>query len=408
MDGAAAFASIHQGKSGLKIFSMNISFWNIRGVKKEKSITYLKDIIASHKLDILCLAEPLIAPPSTTPEFLCRLGLMSTFFIITFLIEPEIFGSFGGKWSWEIFGNLKLRREQVEAELEQVLREQEEHPFNVVLQHSEIEKEQELNKLIDSESEQWRHKARIEETFEGDRNTSYFHAIHKLRLNNYLIMEIKKSDGTILKQQHEIKQHVVSTFQNKYQAQYVQHNEQLLELIPKLISEDENAKLTNLPIDAEVKDAMFSMDSNSSLGPDGFQGIFFQTFWNIMGPRCFKGNYFLLQGYQASYGEQPRRRVPVLVDVNELSVPVHEPGSLLKRKAGAEDDRAAKTARLEGIMRGDLSHRSVDRPTGRTEGGSSSRGKEKASSKGGPKTGSGKGKGRFRENGPGGGAGGSK
>ncbi|KAF9596825.1 hypothetical protein IFM89_013873 [Coptis chinensis] len=34
------------------------------------------------------------------------------------------------QWSWEVFGNLKIRREQAEAELEQVLREQEEHPFN--------------------------------------------------------------------------------------------------------------------------------------------------------------------------------------------------------------------------------------------------------------------------------------
>ncbi|KAF9596917.1 hypothetical protein IFM89_014481 [Coptis chinensis] len=50
--------------------------------------------------------------------------------------------------------------------------------------------------------------------------------------------------------------------------------------------------------------------------------------------------------------EQPRRRVPVLVDVDKLSVLVRELGSLLKRKASVEDDRAAKAAHLEGIMRG--------------------------------------------------------
>ncbi|KAF9600880.1 hypothetical protein IFM89_013787 [Coptis chinensis] len=85
--------------------------------------------------------------------------------------------------------------------------------------------------------------------------------------------------------------------------------------------------------------------------------------------------------------EDQRRRGPALVDIGELSVPVRILGSLLKRKAGADDDRAAKVARLESFQRVDLND--VDLNSLEKEKDSAAvvaappagRGKEKGSSK---------------------------
>ncbi|KAF9609173.1 hypothetical protein IFM89_013563 [Coptis chinensis] len=68
-----------------------------------------------------------------------------------------------------------------------------------------------------------------------------------------------------------------------------------------------------------------------------------------------------------------RRRAPALVDVDILRVSVHETGSLLKRKVVVDDDRVAKAARLEGIIKGESDHRSDGKKAGCSEGGSSSR-----------------------------------
>jgi hypothetical protein len=40
--------------------------------------------------------------------------------------------------------------------------------------------------------------------------------------------------------------------------------------------------LTLLPSHAEIKHAVFALNSNGAPGPDGFGAIFFQTFWETV------------------------------------------------------------------------------------------------------------------------------
>ncbi|KAF9620984.1 hypothetical protein IFM89_015806 [Coptis chinensis] len=67
------------------------------------------------------------------------------------------------------------------------------------------------------------------------------------------------------------------------------------------------------------------------------------------------------------------RWASALVDVDELRVVAREPGSLQKRKAGVDEDRMAKVARLENIMGFESGDRSIGKKASRSEGGSSSR-----------------------------------
>ena len=59
-------------------------------------------------------------------------------------------------------------------------------------------------------------------------------------------------------------------------------NEHTLECIPRMISQDQNTQLTNIPIMDELKEVVFSMNPNSAVGPDCMNGYFFQKCWHII------------------------------------------------------------------------------------------------------------------------------
>lgn len=58
-------------------------------------------------------------------------------------------------------------------------------------------------------------------------------------------------------------------------------DEDLLGVIPTLITTEENARLTKVPDSAKVKSVVFRMDKDSSLGPDGFTGQFFTSILSV-------------------------------------------------------------------------------------------------------------------------------
>ena len=55
-----------------------------------------------------------------------------------------------------------------------------------------------------------------------------------------------------------------------------------LDYILKLITEEDNDMIHKAPIEDEIKNDVFSMSADSSAGPDGFNGKFFHTCWDII------------------------------------------------------------------------------------------------------------------------------
>ena len=55
-----------------------------------------------------------------------------------------------------------------------------------------------------------------------------------------------------------------------------------LNVIPKLINEDTNSKLTREVMQQEIKEALDQMNPDKSLGPDRFTARFHQQCWNII------------------------------------------------------------------------------------------------------------------------------
>lgn len=72
-------------------------------------------------------------------------------------------------------------------------------------------------------------------------------------------------------------------------------SDSILNYISSRISPDDDLKLTSPFTIDEFKDALFQMDSNKSLGPDGHKPTFYKKFWNLLGPEIFSTTTFQLE-----------------------------------------------------------------------------------------------------------------
>ena len=70
---------------------------------------------------------------------------------------------------------------------------------------------------------------------------------------------------------------------NNYETSHHTTQIEMLQNILKIITDEDN-KLLNKPLTMEeVKIALFSINLEKSLGPDGFQAFFYQKCWDIIG-----------------------------------------------------------------------------------------------------------------------------
>ncbi|XP_026453554.1 uncharacterized protein LOC113354436 [Papaver somniferum] len=78
--------------------------------------------------------------------------------------------------------------------------------------------------------------------------------------------------STMMKQKYRI----------KFQAHNVVVDDSILDVIPNVITEDDQFMLEVIPEAEEIKTAVFSMDGNSAPGPDSFSGMFYKACWEII------------------------------------------------------------------------------------------------------------------------------
>ncbi|XP_049386507.1 uncharacterized protein LOC125850697 [Solanum stenotomum] len=90
---------------------------------------------------------------------------------------------------------------------------------------------------------------------EGDTNSKYFHSIMRGRRRNLFIHEIGHEESI---------------------------REEILNCIPRMVTEEQNQTLQQMPNLEELTQVVFSMNPNSTAGPDGFGGKFYQHCWEII------------------------------------------------------------------------------------------------------------------------------
>ena len=97
------------------------------------------------------------------------------------------------------------------------------------------------------------------------------------------IITLLHANGSLLTEPMEIKNHMLEYFENLFSSSNNITNTNLVQsVIPSLITQDDNDILSAIPSWEEIKKAVFSLDPSSAPGPDGFNGLFYQTCWSII------------------------------------------------------------------------------------------------------------------------------
>lgn len=79
-----------------------------------------------------------------------------------------------------------------------------------------------------------------------------------------------------------ITKHLISKFQELYQSSHPNIPDDMDGLGQKYITLQENLDLIRIPSEEEIKSCIEKLHLLKSLGPDGFPGVFFRSYWSIV------------------------------------------------------------------------------------------------------------------------------
>ncbi|XP_057803424.1 uncharacterized protein LOC131018732 [Salvia miltiorrhiza] len=210
-------------------------------------------------------------------------------------------------WNKDVFGHVDIQIADHQRHLSLVQNNISIMGYSDELFNEEVGAQAALNSVLARKHSLFQQKCRAHWLTDGERNTEFFHRLLRFRKNN-LRMEHLRIGDTVSYDQNVIQQHIVDFFSNLFKDD-LQHQVDVTMFeanIDNYVTGDHNAALIRIPDDEEIHAAVFSMDANSSPGPDGFSGAFFQNCWGtIKGDvlKAVKGffiNSYLSDGYNAN------------------------------------------------------------------------------------------------------------
>lgn len=112
-------------------------------------------------------------------------------------------------------------------------------------------------------------------------------------------MSILQVGDEVISAQQDIEQHVLQYFTSLFASKNrCIPNDLIDKVIPLLVSSEDNTTLTAASSLEEVRNAVFSMNSNGTLGPDSFGWCFYKKIWPIIAMDVFNSvSQFFLQGW---------------------------------------------------------------------------------------------------------------
>lgn len=183
-----------------------------------------------------------------------------------------------GKWSHGTFGDAF---EVVKDARDEVLRAEAKGDQSGQGRAAIFEARAKVKLCLAREESYWRQKARVKWDIEGERNTKYFHGCVQSKRQKLHVHQVYE-EGHCITDQKAILGAAKNFYDKLLRWEGPSRTGNLLDSIPRLITEEDNGMLcTDTTIEA-VKLIVFLLIADSTTGPDGLYGLFVQTCWDII------------------------------------------------------------------------------------------------------------------------------
>lgn len=201
-------------------------------------------------------------------------------------------------WNKTVFGDVHSKVEKARNSLAQVQLSISEMGYTPAIYEEEIKAKQCLMEALQFENTYWREKSRVSWLKDGDKCSKFFHTYAKFKRAKAFIHALS-IDDVLVDDKQTIADHVVQYYQELYSStSSCIPSAEMSNIIPSLVTENDNNFLTAIPTDEEIKSCVFSMDPGSALGLDGFNVAFYQSCWHIVGDDVCRG---VRQFFQSSW-----------------------------------------------------------------------------------------------------------
>ncbi|KAL5721690.1 hypothetical protein ACHQM5_005303 [Ranunculus cassubicifolius] len=185
-------------------------------------------------------------------------------------------------WNRSTFGNIHNKIRDLNVQIEAL---QKNTSYNV---EAEDNLQRDLADATNLQEKMWRDKSRVLKIKCDGTNSRYFHLSTLGRRGRLNISRIKNNAGVWTEGEDNIKEIVVNHFKELFSTSEPEVKLHDLDIIPCVITDEDNNLLSRDVAIAEIKEALFSMDPHKAPGPDGFTPFFYQIFWDTIHLDLFK------------------------------------------------------------------------------------------------------------------------
>lgn len=130
----------------------------------------------------------------------------------------------------------------------------------------------------------WRQKSRELWLTAGDKNSKFFHVATIANRRKIFIHALKDANGHWKETREDIGALFINEFTKLFEVENLRRSERLAEFIHYCVSYDENVLLEAISTKRKIWNVVKDMPLTKAPGPDGMPALFFQTYWNIVGP----------------------------------------------------------------------------------------------------------------------------
>ena len=183
-------------------------------------------------------------------------------------------------WNQTVFGNVNKNLRQKQTRLQQL------ELLNLLNDNeAEInELRMEVNEVLAREEIMWKQRSRVEWLQNGDRNTKFFHAAASQRWSKNRIEGLRDFEGVWHEEEGATEAIILDYFKNIFTSDCPTNFDASIDAIEECITPEMNKELLKEFKLEEVRRALNQMYPTKAPGPDGMPPLFFQKYWDIVGP----------------------------------------------------------------------------------------------------------------------------